>query len=69
VLGGTILALFQAFLFVLAAPLLQFAGLVPTMNVVISPVSLLGAVLFLTRVSVGLTALGYLFAWKIDSGP
>lgn len=67
VLGGTALALFQAFVFVLVAPLLQFAGLVPPMNLVISPVSLLGAVLFLTLVSIGLTALGYLFAWKIDS--
>jgi ABC-2 type transport system permease protein len=67
VLGGTALALMQAFVFVLVAPLLQLIGLAPTMNLVISPVSLLGAVLFLTLVSIGLTALGYLFAWKIDS--
>ncbi|SFH79705.1 ABC transporter permease [Planctomicrobium piriforme] len=67
VLGGTALALLQAFLFILIAPLLQFVGLAPPMNLSVSPLVLLGAVLFLTLISLGLTALGYFFAWKIDS--
>lgn len=67
VLGGTALALLQAALFLLAAPLLQFAGLAPDLNLSLTAGSVLGAALFLTLISVGLTALGYLFAWKIDS--
>ncbi len=67
VLGGTVLALFQAFLFVMLIPLLQFVNLAPTMQLSLSPVNVLGAALFLGLVSLGLSALGYLFAWKIDS--
>jgi len=67
VLGGTFLALLQAFLFVVIAPLLKFVGLAPEMNVSLSLMSVLGAAFFLTLVSLGLTALGYLFAWKIES--
>ena len=46
VLGGTVLALFQAFLFVVLAPLLQFVGLAPKMELAMSPVSFLGAAMF-----------------------
>jgi len=67
VLGGTALALLQAFLFVIIAPLLQFVGLAPPMALQVSPIALFGAFLFLMLISLGLTALGYLFAWKIDS--
>ena len=67
VFGGTVLALIQAFLFVVAAPLLQFIGLAPPMALSLSAMSVLGATVFLTLVSLGLTALGYFFAWKINS--
>ncbi len=67
VLGGTFLALLQAFLFVVIAPLMQFVGLAPPMSLTISASSLFGAALFLGLISLGLTALGYFFAWKIDS--
>jgi ABC-2 type transport system permease protein len=67
VLGGTFLAMFQALIFILMAPLLQFIGLAPPMQLSVSIVSVLGAILFLTLISLGLCALGYFFAWKIDS--
>lgn len=67
VLGGTFLALLQAFLFIIVAPLLQFVGLAPAMAMSFNPVTLFGAALFLALISLGLTALGYFFAWKIDS--
>ncbi|WP_437202659.1 ABC transporter permease [Planctomicrobium sp. SH664] len=67
VLGGTFLALLQAFLFLIIAPLLHFVGLAPAMSLNISPLHVAGAVFFLAMISLGLTALGYLFAWKIDS--
>lgn len=67
VLGGTVLAMFQALLFVLMAPVLQFVGLAPEMHFLVGVGNLLGAVLFLALVSLGLTALGYFFAWKMDS--
>jgi daunorubicin resistance ABC transporter membrane protein len=67
VLGGTALALLQALLFIVVAPLLQFVGLAPPLSLDISILHVLGAVLFLALISLGLTALGYFFAWKIDS--
>lgn len=67
VLGGTALALLQSFLFILVAPLLQFVYLAPPIPVNVAPLHLLGAILFLSLISLGLTALGYFFAWKIDS--
>ncbi|WP_437223170.1 ABC transporter permease [Planctomicrobium sp. SH661] len=67
VLGGTFLALLQAFLFVLIAPMLHFVGLAPAMQLNLSIPAMLGAVLFLALISLGLCALGYFFAWKIDS--
>jgi len=67
VLGGTVLALIQAILFVAIAPLLQFVHLAPPMHLNFSPLAVLGAILFLALISLGLCALGYFFAWKIDS--
>lgn len=67
VLGGTALALFQAFLFLAVAPLLHFVNLAPEMSLNLSAGSIIAAVMFLFWISLGLTALGYLFAWKIDS--
>ncbi len=56
ILGGTTLAVGQASLFLLAAP---WAGLT------VSSWSLVLAVLFLS--AIGLTALGFLLAWSLDS--
>lgn len=67
VLGGTVLALFQAFLFLILAPLLSLVHLAPAMELPYSFVTLVQAALFLFWISLGLTGLGYLFAWKIDS--
>ena len=67
VLGGTALALFQAMLFLLLAPLLQFVHLAPQMEFNYPVLVILKALFFLFWISLGLTALGYLFAWKIDS--
>lgn len=67
ILGGSALALLQAFLFIVIALGMQYVGLTPAMKLQVSALSLLGAFLFLTLISLGLTSLGYLFAWKIDS--
>lgn len=65
--GGALLALTQAMLFLLAAPLLQFVGLAPEMPLGFSIGQALAmtGVLFLT--GLGMAGLGFLFAWKIDS--
>lgn len=67
VLGGTILALSQSALFLLVAPALQFVGLAPPLQLSVTPLGVAGALGILTLISVMLNALGYLFAWKIDS--
>lgn len=58
VLGGSTLALGQALLLLLAAPL---AGLSPTLG------GLLGAIAMLAVIAIGLTTLGFMIAWKMDS--
>lgn len=65
--GGALLALTQAMLFLLAAPLLQYVGLAPEMPLGFSIGQALAmtGVLFLT--GLGMAGLGFLFAWKIDS--
>lgn len=67
VLGGSILALLQALVFVLLAPLFSIVKLAPEMQMNVSPVAILTAAFYLALVSIGLTALGYFFAWKINS--
>ncbi|WP_437185681.1 ABC transporter permease [Planctomicrobium sp. SH668] len=67
VLGGTVLSMFQALAFIAIAPLMYFVGLAPPITLDVSLLNVLGAVLFLALISLGLCALGYLFAWKIDS--
>lgn len=66
-LGGTALAVLQAMLFLLLAPLLQFIGLAPQMNWSLSAFQILGTTLFLALTAFGLTGFGFLFAWKLDS--
>lgn len=58
VLGGSTLALGQALLLLLAAPL---AGLSPTLG------GLLGAIVMLAVIAVSLTTLGFMIAWKMES--
>ncbi|MEW4488961.1 ABC transporter permease [Thalassoglobus sp. JC818] len=67
VLGGSILAMIQAALFLVIAPLLHWIGLAPAMNLASSISGMVGATLFLALIAIGLTGLGYLFAWKINS--
>ena len=67
VLGGTFLALLQAFLFLILAPLLHLVGLAPAMSFDLTFFNAAFAALFLFWISLGLTSLGYLFAWKINS--
>jgi ABC-2 type transport system permease protein len=66
-LGGTALAVLQATLFLLMAPLLQFVGLAPSMNWTLGPLQVAGVALFLAVTAFGLTGFGFLFAWKLDS--
>lgn len=65
--GGTLLAVLQAVLFLLAGPALHFLGLSPRMQLDVTFVSAAAALGFLTLISVGLTALGYIIAWPMDS--
>ena len=56
--GGTAIALVQALLFLLFAPLAGFA---------LSPALLLGLLPFLLVVGLGFTGLGFAVAWKMDT--
>lgn len=67
VLGGTFLALLQAFLFLILVPFFQLLNLAPDMNLNIGVGNAIQAAAFLFWISLGLTSLGYLFAWKINS--
>jgi ABC-2 type transport system permease protein len=58
IFGGTVIGFLQAMLFLLLAP---FAGFTPGL------VPLVVCVLFMFVVGLGLTGLGYLFAWKMES--
>ena len=67
VLGGTVLAVLQAGLFLVLGPLLSFVGLAPDIHVPFDVVQLLLLAGFLTLLAVALTGLGYLIAWPLDS--
>lgn len=67
VLGGTLLAVIQAALFLLIGPLLSHLGLSPGLQVEIGAAQLVGAGMFLTLIAVELTALGFLIAWPMNS--
>jgi ABC-2 type transport system permease protein len=58
ILGGTVLAVLQATLFLLLAP---------TVGIELSARSLLGAVGVLGVIAFGLTGLGFSIAWRMDS--
>jgi len=66
-LGGTVLAVLQATLFLIVGPLLVLLGLSPDMNLQ-PPVAHLPQLLgFLSLIAFGLTGLGYVIAWPMNS--
>ena len=67
VLGGTILAVFQAIVFLLVGPLLALIGLSPELHTGLTWQNGAAVVGFLSLVGFSLTALGYLIAWPMDS--
>ena len=67
VLGGTILAVLQAGLFLLIGPLLQQLGLTTGLQLQLELIPFLIAAAFLVVIAVELTALGFLIAWPMNS--
>jgi ABC-2 type transport system permease protein len=65
--GGTVLALIQMGLFLVIGPLLVWLGVVPAIHLSWTAASLLAAAAFATLLAFGLTALGYVIAWPMDS--
>ena len=67
VLGGTILAVIQAGLFLCIGPLLSYVGLSPGLQIHVDAVQAICAAIFLTLIAIELTALGFLIAWPMSS--
>ena len=67
VLGGSLLAMIQAGLFLCLGPLLSFAGLAPQIPVSVTPLQGLVAGVFLSVVAIELTCIGFLIAWPMNS--
>jgi len=67
VLGGSLLAMIQAGLFLCLGPLLSLVGLAPEITISVSGLQGLGALIFLAVVAVELTAIGFLIAWPMNS--
>ncbi|MCA9040252.1 MAG: ABC transporter permease [Planctomycetaceae bacterium] len=65
--GGTLLALIQAVLFLAIGPLLSLVGLAPAMQMDWSFGGVVAVAGFLILVAFALTALGYLIAWPMES--
>ncbi|MCA9117702.1 MAG: ABC transporter permease [Planctomycetaceae bacterium] len=65
--GGTVLAVLQAGLFLLIGPLLSLVGLAPDVSLPTAPLQLLGLAGFLILLAAGLTGLGYVIAWPMNS--
>ncbi|WP_242022675.1 ABC transporter permease [Gimesia chilikensis] len=66
-LGGTILAVLQAVLFLFLGPLLNLVGLAPDFETGVTLSGLIPLILFLFLLGFSLTALGYLIAWPMES--
>lgn len=66
-IGGTVLAVLQAGLFVALGPLLTLTGLAPSMDMAVTPAVVLKTASFLVLLAFALTALGYCIAWPMDS--
>ena len=67
VLGGTVLAVLQAGLFLVIGPLLSYLNLAPGLQISVDPLHALLAAGFLVLIAVELTALGFLLAWPMNS--
>ena len=67
VMGGSLLAIIQAGLFLCLGPLLSMAGLAPEIQISVTPLQGLVAGLFLAVVSIELTSIGFLIAWPLNS--
>ncbi|APZ91930.1 ABC transporter permease [Fuerstiella marisgermanici] len=67
VLGGTVLAVIQAGLFLMVGPLLSYVGLSPGLQIEVGLLQGIFAVIFLTLIAVELTSLGFLIAWPMNS--
>lgn len=65
--GGTVLAVGQAALFLIVGPLLTWIGLAPPIELGIAPIAVLKAFAFLVVLAFSLTALGYCIAWPMES--
>lgn len=66
-LGGTLLALLQAGLFIAIGPLLSWTGLAPSFDLDWSVLRALGAAGFLMLIAFELTAIGFVIAWPMNS--
>jgi ABC-2 type transport system permease protein len=67
VLGGTILTVFQAVVFLVVGPLLSTVGLAPELETGLSLNNAIAAISFLALIGFSLTGLGYLIAWPMES--
>lgn len=65
--GGAVIAILQATLFLVLAPVLSAIGITPDLGLTFTPASVIGLVLFVTLLSIALTALGYCIAWPSKS--
>jgi len=65
--GGTLLAVLQAVIFLLAGPFLSLVGLAPEISTGLTLASAIPTVAFLILLGFSLTALGYVIAWPLDS--
>ncbi len=66
-LGGTLLALLQAALFLLIGQVMAAAGLAPAMSTDLSILNIILLLVFMAVVAFSLTGLGFIMAWKLDS--
>lgn len=66
-LGGTILAILQAALFLLIGQIMTALGLAPAMSTELGTVNAILLILFMIVVAFSLTGLGFIMAWKLDS--
>ncbi len=67
VLGGTLLAVLQAVLFLIVGGVMSGIGLAPAMGIQVSVVSAVELVLFMSVIALGLAGLGFMIAWWFDS--
>jgi ABC-2 type transport system permease protein len=66
-LGGTLLAIMQAVLFLVIGQVMATLGIAPAMSTNLSVLNSLTLVLFMATVAFSLTGLGFIMAWQLDS--